>query len=79
MAPLQQQYFEILIERVRSDRYPSLQLLDRLESIIYTPQQVTAYLDALITKVDESWYPSGQLMNRVERMLSLAAAAAAAA
>ena len=76
MTPLQQQYFDLLMERVSTDRYPSLQLLDRLEAMIYTPQQVIAYLDLLISKIDESWYPSGQLMNRAERMLSLAAAAA---
>lgn len=76
MTPLQQQYFELLMERVRSDRYPSLQLLDRLEASIYTPEQVIAYVDVLISKIDESWYPSGQLMDRAERMLSLAAAAA---
>lgn len=77
MPPLQQRYFDVLMERVRNDRYPSLQLMDRLESVIYTPEQVTEYVDVLIQKCDECWYPSGQIMNRLERMLTLAAAAAA--
>lgn len=76
MPPLQQRYFDILIERVRNDRYPSLQLLDRLEEILYTPEQFAQYVEVLITKVDEAWYPSGQLMDRVARMMTLAAAAA---
>ncbi len=78
MAPLQQRYYDILIERVRNDRYPSLQLLDRLEAILYTPEQYTEYVDMLMTKVDEAWYPSGQLMDRVHRMLTLAASVVSA-
>jgi hypothetical protein len=77
MPPLQQRYFDILIERIRNDRYPSHQLLDRLEAAIYTPEQMVEYIDVLIAKVDESWYPSGQLLDRVHKMLGLAAAAAA--
>jgi hypothetical protein len=79
MPPLQQRYFDILIERVRNDRYPSHQLLDRLEEILFTPEQYAEYVDVLITKVDEAWYPSGQLMDRVARMMSLAARATVAA
>jgi hypothetical protein len=69
MPPLQQRYYDILMERCRNDRYPSHQLLNRLESAIYTPEQ-------LIEKTDESWYPSGQLLDRLDRMLQLAAVAA---
>jgi hypothetical protein len=76
MPPLQQRYYDILIERVRNDRYPSLQLLDRLEATLFSPEQYSEYVDVLITKVDEAWYPSGQLMDRVQRMLSLAATVA---
>jgi hypothetical protein len=65
------------MERVRRDRYPSGQLMDRLEQTIYTPEQVVDYVELLIAKVDETWFPSGQMLNRVERMLGLAAAAAA--
>jgi hypothetical protein len=77
MPPLQERYFDVLMERVRNDRYPSLQLMDRLESMIYTPDQVTQYVDVLIQKIDETWYPSGQIMNRLERMMRLAALAVA--
>ncbi|HEY2441341.1 MAG TPA: hypothetical protein VGI07_13995 [Solirubrobacteraceae bacterium] len=76
MASEQQRYYDFLMERVRTDRYPSLHLLDRIEAAIWTPEQVTAYVDMLLDKLDETWYPSGQLMNRVQRMLAMAAAAA---
>lgn len=76
-TPSQQRYLDLLMERVQADRFPSHQLLDRIEAALWTPDQVYAYVDLLIEKIDESWYPSGQLMNRVQRMLAMVAAAAA--
>lgn len=75
MPSLQQRYYDILSERCRNDRYPSGQLLDRLEATIFTPEQMIEYVDLLIEKIDESWYPSGQLLDRADRMLQLAASA----
>jgi hypothetical protein len=69
MPPLQQRYYEILIERVRNDRYPSHQILERLERTMWTTDQIAGYVDALLDKIDESWYPSHQLMDRVDRVL----------
>ena len=75
MPPLQQRYYDVLIERVRTDQYPSHQLLDRLEASFSTPEQVSDYVDMLISKVDETWYPSHQLLDRIERVLTLVVAA----
>jgi hypothetical protein len=77
MPPMQQRYFDILMERVRNDRYPSHQLLDRIEVSMYTPEQIIEYVDMLLEKIDESWYPSHQLMTRVQLMLAMTARAAA--
>jgi hypothetical protein len=76
MPPLQQRYIDVLMERCRGDRYPSHQLLDRIESSIWTSEQVADYVEMLIEKCDESWYPSHQMLARIERMLQLAAATA---
>jgi hypothetical protein len=73
MPPLQERYYDLLSERCRNDRYPSHDLLNRLEAAIYTPEQLIEYVDLLIQKADESWYPSGQLLDRLHRMLQLAA------
>jgi len=75
MATPQQRLFDMLMERVESDRYPSIQLLDRIEQVMYTAEQYVAYIDMLIDKIDEAWYPSGQLLNRVQRMMNIAATA----
>jgi aspartyl-tRNA synthetase len=63
------------MERVRTDRYPSHQLLDRIEASFWTPEQIYAYVEMLNDKVDESWYPSHQLLNRIQRILAVAASA----
>jgi hypothetical protein len=76
MPPLQQRYLDLLLERCSGDKHPSHQLLDRIESSIWTPEQIAAYVEMLIEKCDESWYPSHQLLSRIERMLHLVATTA---
>jgi hypothetical protein len=66
----------MLMERIRQDRYPSHQLMNRVEAAFWTPQQIGEYVDLLIEKADESWYPSGQLLDRIHRMLAMAATVA---
>jgi len=77
MPPLQQRYYDILMDRVREDRYPSHQLLDRIEATIWTSEQMTDYVQLLLEKVDDCHYPSHQLLNRIERMMRLGAVVAA--
>jgi hypothetical protein len=69
----QERLFEILMERVSTDRYPSHQLLDRIEETLWTADQIVAYVDMLLEKIDEAWYPSGQLLDRAQRMMGLTA------
>jgi hypothetical protein len=73
----QERYHEMLMERVRNDRYPSHQLLDRIEATFWTPEQMVAYVEMLLDKADASWYPSHQLLDRIQRMLAMAATARA--
>lgn len=73
---LQEHYFETLMARVRSDRYPSHQLLNRIESCLWTADQLEGYVAMLLEKIDQDHYPSHQLLARVERMLTLVAAVA---
>ncbi len=72
----QERLFEMLMERVSSDRYPSHQLLNRIEESLWTAEQIVAYVEMLLDKIDEAWYPSQQLLDRVQRMMALAAVVA---
>jgi hypothetical protein len=76
MTPLQQRYYDILMDRIREDRYPSHQLLDRIEASIWSAEQMVDYVDLLLEKIDEDHYPSHQLLDRIERMMMLGAVAA---
>jgi hypothetical protein len=69
----QERLFEVLMERVRTDRYPSHQLLNRIEATMWTSEQMVEYVDMLVEKIDEAWYPSLQLIDRAHRMLAVAA------
>jgi hypothetical protein len=74
---LQERHFEQLMERVREDRYPSHQLMDRIEASFWTAEQVVEYVDLLLDKTEESWYPSLQMLDRIQRILAHTARVAA--
>jgi len=75
MPSLQQRYFDILISRVGSDRYPSHQLLDRVESSIANGDQLAVYVEMLIANVSASSYPSHQMLERIQRTMLMVAEA----
>jgi hypothetical protein len=61
-------YTDLLMEKVRTDRYASSDHMDRLEAAIDDREQAREYLDVLMAKVEESRYPSKQLLDRIERL-----------
>ena len=76
MITAQERYLAMLMERIRQDRYPSHQLMDRVEAAFWTSEQIAEYLDLLLEKADEAWYPSKQILDRIHRLLAVAATAA---
>jgi hypothetical protein len=73
---LQDRYVQMLMERIRQDRYPSHQLMDRVEGAFWTSRQIEEYVDVLLEKADEAWYPSKQILDRIHRLLAYAATVA---
>jgi hypothetical protein len=69
MPTQQEHYYNSLLARVRGDRYPSSQLMNRLEDMMATSDQVSEYLAVLQEKVDSCRYPSSQILDRIERVL----------
>jgi hypothetical protein len=61
-------YVELLFDKVRDDRFPSGELLDRIEAALTTRAQAEEYLQMLVGKVEECRYPSHQLLDRIERL-----------
>ena len=74
MATAQERYYDLVLEKVASDRYPSGELMDRLEAAIASREQLEEYLDVLLEKIEDDHYPSKQMLDRVHRLAPLAEA-----
>ncbi len=57
-----------LLDDVRSVKYPSGQILDRIEGSLRTTDDAVAYVDALLEKV-ENKYPSLGLLDRIDQVI----------
>jgi hypothetical protein len=68
MASAHDRYFELVLEKVRGDRYPSGELMDRLEAALASRDELTDYLDVLLEKIEADRYPSKQMLDRVHRL-----------
>lgn len=66
---LRDAYVEALLDRITQVRYPSHELIDRAEHIVYKKEQAERLVGYLISTVDDVRYPSHQLMDRIERIL----------
>lgn len=59
-------YIEILFDKIAQDKYPSGELMDRIESVL-DREHVDEYLELLFQKVEECRYPSKQMLDRIVR------------
>ncbi|HEY1523239.1 MAG TPA: hypothetical protein VGF70_09525 [Solirubrobacteraceae bacterium] len=59
-------YMRVLLERIAMDRYPSGELMDRVE-ILLDREHVDDYVELLLEKVESNHYPSKQLLDRIAR------------
>ena len=66
---LQEKYIDVLLDRITQVRYPSHELLERAENMVFTQEQAERLVAYLIRTVEGVQYPSHQLMDRVERIL----------
>jgi len=66
---LQLEYMDALLDRATSVRYPSKELLDRVENLAFTPEQAERLIRYLIAQLNATRYPSHQLLDRAERIL----------
>jgi hypothetical protein len=66
---LQLEYMEVLIDRATSVRYPSKELLDRIENLAITQEHAERLIRYLIDQLKTTRYPSHELLDRAERIL----------
>jgi len=65
MTSPRDRYFELVLEKIRHDRYPSGELMDRLEAALASRDELTEYLNVLLDKIETDHYPSKQMLDRV--------------
>jgi hypothetical protein len=66
---LRDAYMEAVLERITSVRYPSMELMDRVEYLAHKREYAEQFVAYLIDAVEGVQYPSHQMMDRVERIL----------
>lgn len=66
---LRDAYMETVLERITSVRYPSMELLDRVEYLAHKKEYAEQFIVYLIEMVENVQYPSHQIMDRIERIL----------
>lgn len=60
-----------LLEKIRESRYPSIELMNRVEASLRDLDNAREYADVLREKIDGDKYPSLQLIDRLSRMIDL--------
>jgi hypothetical protein len=66
---LRDAYMEAVLERITSVRYPSMELMDRVEHLAHKREYAEQFVEYLIDSVERVQYPSHQIMDRIERIL----------
>jgi hypothetical protein len=64
---VREEVLELLLKKIRHDRYPSSTMMDDVERIL-TPWRREDYADILLEKVRESRYPSRSMIQRLLRL-----------
>ena len=65
---LRERFVQLLLDRIRSEPYPSVTQMDLLEATVLSPDQLVEYLEALMDKVEETRFPSLSLLRRIQRI-----------
>jgi hypothetical protein len=66
---LQEHYAELLLDRIRADRYPSIDYMNILEQIA-PPQVLLEYTIHLFERIENDTYPSIPMLQRVQGLVA---------
>jgi hypothetical protein len=66
--PLQDQFAEVLLDRIRSDRYPSGTQMDIFEAVA-SRRMLLEYVLHLMDRIEEDPHPSIPMMHRAVRVI----------
>ena len=64
---LHDQVFQLLMEKIEQDPYPSVTMMDMVEQML-RPDDVEKYASVLMDKIRADSFPSLDLLNRVQSL-----------
>ncbi len=70
-SSVQDTYVRLLMDRVREERFPNPDHLDRIEASLRTPEQLREYLVLLLDRVTAMKHPSTAMLNRIQRFAAM--------
>jgi hypothetical protein len=68
---VRQQMTDSFLREIEDSKFPNLNLLDRVESMISTREELERYTEILVAKATGDEHPSGDMLDRVERLLKM--------
>jgi hypothetical protein len=58
-----------LLAEIEEVQFPSITMMDRIESSLATPDDVAEYAEVLVKKVEATRFPSISMLNRIDGLL----------
>jgi hypothetical protein len=68
-ATLRKRLTQSLIDEINEVQFPSVTMMNRVESALATPEDLAEYAEALVEKAEATRYPSISLLNRLDGLL----------
>ena len=68
-AGLRKRLTQSLLEDINEVQFPSVTMMDRVESALPTQEDLSDYIEVLVEKVEGSRYPSISMLNRLDGLL----------
>jgi hypothetical protein len=60
---------EMLLDKIKEDRFPSVAMMQRVESVIgQDPDALSDYAEVLLEKVKDTHFPSTEMLNRLDQV-----------
>jgi len=70
-SSIQDLYVRLLLDRVREEKFPNPEHLDRIEASLRTPEQLREYIVLLFDRVAAMKHPSAAMLDRVARFAAM--------
>ena len=68
-AGMRKRLTQSLLEDINEVQFPSVTMMDRVESALTTQEDLADYIEVFVEKVEDTRYPSISMLNRLDGLL----------